>query len=91
MYKRQLHHHVFGQGQTPVDTAQGGDDAFVCRPAPNERCLPQEFGHEEMCIRDRDLQEDKEPVFDAADTLELALPVMAGLLRTCLLYTSRCV
>ena len=31
---------------------------------------------------DKDLQEDKEPVFDAADTLELALPVMAGLLRT---------
>lgn len=31
---------------------------------------------------DKDLQEDKEPVFDAADTLELALPVMSGLLRT---------
>jgi argininosuccinate lyase len=31
---------------------------------------------------DKDLQEDKEPVFDAADTLELALPVMAGLLGT---------
>ncbi|MBP6787016.1 MAG: argininosuccinate lyase [Candidatus Promineofilum sp.] len=31
---------------------------------------------------DKDLQEDKEPVFDAADTLELALPVMTGLLRT---------
>ena len=31
---------------------------------------------------DKDLQEDKEPLFDAADTLELALPVMAGLLRT---------
>ncbi len=31
---------------------------------------------------DKDLQEDKEPVFDAADTLELALPVMGGLLRT---------
>jgi len=26
----------------------------------------------------RDLQEDKEPVFDAADTLELVLPAMAG-------------
>jgi argininosuccinate lyase len=31
---------------------------------------------------DKDLQEDKEPVFDAADTLELALPVMTGLLRS---------
>ncbi|MBP6017115.1 MAG: argininosuccinate lyase [Candidatus Promineofilum sp.] len=30
---------------------------------------------------DKDLQEDKEPVFDAFDTLELALPVMAGLIR----------
>lgn len=29
---------------------------------------------------DKDLQEDKEPVFDAADTLTLALPVMAGLI-----------
>ncbi len=28
---------------------------------------------------DKDLQEDKEPVFDAYDTLALALPVMAGL------------
>jgi len=27
---------------------------------------------------DRDLQEDKEPVFDAVDTLELVLPAMAG-------------
>lgn len=31
---------------------------------------------------DKDLQEDKEPVFDAFDTLDLALPVMAGLIRT---------
>lgn len=31
---------------------------------------------------DKDLQEDKEPVFDAFDTLALALPVMAGLWRT---------
>jgi argininosuccinate lyase len=30
---------------------------------------------------DKDLQEDKEPVFDAADMLALMLPVMAGLLR----------
>ena len=31
---------------------------------------------------DKDLQEDKEPVFDAFDTLGYTLPVMAGLLRT---------
>jgi argininosuccinate lyase len=31
---------------------------------------------------DKDLQEDKEPVFDAYDTLVLALPVMAGLIRS---------
>jgi len=31
---------------------------------------------------DKDLQEDKEPVFDAFDTLSMILPVMAGLLRT---------
>ncbi len=31
---------------------------------------------------DRDLQEDKEPVFDAVDTLELVLPAMAGLVAT---------
>jgi argininosuccinate lyase len=31
---------------------------------------------------DKDLQEDKPPVFAAADTLDLMLPVMAGLLRT---------
>ena len=31
---------------------------------------------------DKDLQEDKEPLFDAFDTLSMALPVMAGLLRT---------
>jgi argininosuccinate lyase len=30
----------------------------------------------------RDLQEDKEPVFDAADTLELVLPALAGVMRT---------
>ncbi len=30
----------------------------------------------------RDLQEDKEPAFDAADTLELLLPPMAGVIRT---------
>ena len=31
---------------------------------------------------DKDLQEDKEPVFDAFDTLAMILPVMAGLLRS---------
>ena len=31
---------------------------------------------------DKDLQEDKEPLFDAADTLELALPVMSGVIST---------
>ena len=31
---------------------------------------------------DKDLQEDKPPVFDAADALEGMLPVMSGLLRT---------
>jgi argininosuccinate lyase len=31
---------------------------------------------------DKDLQEDKEPVFDAFDTLEISLAVMAGLVRT---------
>ncbi len=31
---------------------------------------------------DRDLQEDKEPVFDAVDTLQLVLPAMAGMVAT---------
>ena len=31
---------------------------------------------------DKDLQEDKEPLFDAADTLDLVLPVMAGVIST---------
>src|SRR5215467_11050212 len=31
---------------------------------------------------DRDMQEDKEPTFDAVDTLELVLPAMAGLVAT---------
>jgi len=31
---------------------------------------------------DRDLQEDKEPVFDAVDTLGLVLPAMAGMIAT---------
>ena len=31
---------------------------------------------------DRDMQEDKEPVFDAIDTLELVLPALAGMIAT---------
>ncbi len=38
---------------------------------------------------DKDLQEDKEPVFDAYDTLSMALPVMAGLIRTLRLRPKR--
>ena len=38
---------------------------------------------------DRDLQEDKEPVFDAVDTLHLLLPAMAGLLATLTFDTDR--
>ncbi|MGH9323954.1 MAG: argininosuccinate lyase [Vicinamibacteria bacterium] len=34
----------------------------------------------------RDLQEDKEPVFDALDTLSLVLPVMEGVVRTLVLH-----
>jgi argininosuccinate lyase len=37
----------------------------------------------------RDLQEDKEPVFDAVDTLLLVLPAMAGLISTLRLHTER--
>jgi argininosuccinate lyase len=37
----------------------------------------------------RDLQEDKEPVFDAVDTLGLLLPAMAGLVRTMTFHTDR--
>ncbi|HUM69668.1 MAG TPA: argininosuccinate lyase, partial [Chloroflexota bacterium] len=38
---------------------------------------------------DKDLQEDKEPVFDAFDTLRLTLPIMAGLMRTLTLRPER--
>jgi argininosuccinate lyase len=38
---------------------------------------------------DKDLQEDKEPVFDSFDTLMLALPVMAGLVSTLRLRPER--
>lgn len=38
---------------------------------------------------DKDLQEDKEPVFDAFDTLSHTLPIMAGLFRTLQLRPER--
>jgi argininosuccinate lyase len=37
----------------------------------------------------RDLQEDKEPVFDAVDTLELLLPAVAGMVATLTFHTER--
>jgi argininosuccinate lyase len=37
----------------------------------------------------RDLQEDKEPVFDAVDTLELVLPALAGLVSTMTIRADR--
>lgn len=37
----------------------------------------------------RDLQEDKEPVFDAADTLELLLPAVSGMVDTLEFHTER--
>jgi argininosuccinate lyase len=37
----------------------------------------------------RDLQEDKEPVFDAADTLELLLPAVSGMVATLRFNTER--
>ncbi len=38
---------------------------------------------------DKDLQEDKEPLFDAADTLALALPVARGALQTLAIHPDR--
>lgn len=38
---------------------------------------------------DKDLQEDKEPLFDACDTLELVLPVMSGLIASLTLRPER--
>jgi argininosuccinate lyase len=38
---------------------------------------------------DRDLQEDKEPVFDAVDTLLVVLPAMAGLVATMSIHAER--
>ena len=37
----------------------------------------------------RDLQEDKEPVFDAVDTLEVLLPAFAGMVETMVFDTER--
>jgi argininosuccinate lyase len=37
----------------------------------------------------RDLQEDKEPVFDAVDTLELLLPAVTGMVSTLVFHTDR--
>ena len=38
---------------------------------------------------DKDLQEDKEPLFDAVDTLRLALPVAQGVLETLTIHPER--
>jgi len=38
---------------------------------------------------DKDLQEDKQPVFEAADTLELMLPIMSGVLDTLSIHPER--
>jgi argininosuccinate lyase len=38
---------------------------------------------------DRDMQEDKEPAFDAVDTLQLVLPALAGLVATMSVRTDR--
>jgi argininosuccinate lyase len=38
---------------------------------------------------DKDLQEDKEPLLDAFDTLDMLLPVMGGFLRTMRLHPDR--
>ena len=37
----------------------------------------------------RDLQEDKEPVFDAVDTLEVLLPAFSGMVATLTFHTDR--
>ncbi|GAA2178197.1 argininosuccinate lyase [Arthrobacter parietis] len=37
----------------------------------------------------RDLQEDKEPVFDAVDTLEVLLPAVSGMIATLTFHTER--
>jgi argininosuccinate lyase len=40
---------------------------------------------------DRDMQEDKEPVFDAVDTLQLLLPALAGMISTMTVRVDRLV
>jgi argininosuccinate lyase len=40
---------------------------------------------------DRDMQEDKEPAFDAVDTLELVLPALAGMISTLTVRVDRLV
>jgi argininosuccinate lyase len=40
---------------------------------------------------DRDMQEDKEPAFDAVDTLELVLPALAGMISTMTIRVDRLV
>ncbi len=40
---------------------------------------------------DRDMQEDKEPAFDAVDTLELLLPALAGMISTMTVRVDRLV
>jgi argininosuccinate lyase len=40
---------------------------------------------------DRDMQEDKEPVFDAVDTLEVVLPALAGMVSTMTVRVDRLV
>ncbi len=40
---------------------------------------------------DKDLQEDKEPLFDSLDTLHLTLPVVAGVIRTLRIHPERMV
>ena len=40
---------------------------------------------------DRDMQEDKEPVFDAVDTLEVVLPALAGMISTMTVRVDRLV
>lgn len=38
---------------------------------------------------DRDLQEDKEPIFDQIDTLDVLMPAMIGMVQTMTLHTER--
>ena len=51
------------------------------RPADDAEVLPLAYN--------RDLQEDKEPVFDAVDTLEVLLPAFAGMVATLVFDTAR--